>query len=98
MQTDTSSLTGTSKQVVWAEQIRASRAKDFDKAARQMLATIEKNGGSAQQIEQVRTLTTQAIANLLSESSAAAWIDNQFQDADTELHFAVKACLRAAAQ
>ena len=70
-----SSLSGSPKQVAWAEEIRAEASEKVRAAMERQISEGERAGMPAEQIEAARGLLDGTLHELGMETSAAWWID-----------------------
>jgi len=73
-------LSGSPKQVDWAEIIRAEKLREIDTHYAQMLqkwASMDLTTSQTEQIERGKVMFATGLAALKSESRAAWWIDNK---------------------
>ena len=73
-------LSGSTKQVEWAETIRAEKLKEIDTHYAQMLekwASMDLTTSQTEQIERGKVMFAAGLAALKSQTRAAWWIDNK---------------------
>ena len=82
---DLPALTGSPKQIAWAEQIRAAKRREIEEAAAEarrtmldLIAHYEARGYTPKATrEQAEAAIEAAVSEALSEPRAGAWIDNR---------------------